>query len=130
MVLQMGTIFPALGNAVFGFRPIIIGYLHQVFLGMVTFYILARYIEMNALPTQRPFTRFALLFFAAMIVIHQVILLINGVQLLSGSGHPIYGWLVWGAALGLLSGAIMLFCARLFNKGQIEFQDRENLRTE
>jgi hypothetical protein len=116
MILQTGTIFPALGNAVFGFRPIIIGYLHQVFLGMVTFYILARYIEMNALPTRQPFTRFALLFFASMIVIHQVILLVNGLQLLSGSGNPVYGWLVWGAALGLLSGALLLFIARVIRE--------------
>jgi hypothetical protein len=116
MLLQTGTIFPALGNAVFGFRPIIIGYLHQVFLGMVTFYILSRYIELGVLPPRHNFTRFALLYFAAMIVIHQVILLVNGLQLLSGSGHPIYGWLVWAAALGLLSGAGMLYISRLVRK--------------
>src|SRR5689334_3082036 len=39
MLLQMGTIIPALGNAVFGYRPIIIGFLHLVFLGFVSFYI-------------------------------------------------------------------------------------------
>src|SRR5690606_9804533 len=35
MLLQTGTIFPDLGNAVFGYRPIIIGFLHLVFLGLV-----------------------------------------------------------------------------------------------
>ena len=117
MLLQTGTIFPTLGNAVFGFRPIIIGYLHQVFLGMVTFYILSKFIEMGKLPTRDPFTRFALLFFATMIVLHQVILLVNGLQLLAGSGDPIYGWLVWGAALGLMTGALLLYFSRLFRPG-------------
>jgi hypothetical protein len=119
MLLQTGTIFPVLGNAVFGFRPIIIGYLHQVFLGMVTFYILSRFIEMEKLPTSHSFTRFALLFFATMIVAHQVILLVNGLQLLAGSGDPVYGWLVWGAALGLMTGALLLYFSRLFRSGSL-----------
>jgi hypothetical protein len=33
MTLNVGTIFPQLGNAVYGFMPIIIGFLHLVFLG-------------------------------------------------------------------------------------------------
>jgi hypothetical protein len=112
MVLQTGTIFPDLGNAVFGFRPVIIGYLHLIFLGMLSFYLLSLYVEDGFLPESKAFVRFSLVYFSAMIILHELILLVNGVQLLRGKPHPVYGWLVWYAALGLLTGGILLALSR------------------
>jgi hypothetical protein len=45
MVLQSLTIFAGVGNAVFGDRPVIIGFLHLVFLGFVSPFILAYYTQ-------------------------------------------------------------------------------------
>lgn len=40
VVLQLGSVIPTLGKIVFGYRSIIIGYLHLVFLGVVTLFAL------------------------------------------------------------------------------------------
>lgn len=108
MVLQTGTIVPSLGNAVFGFRPVIIGFLHLVFLGLVTFYILSRYVEDGFISMQRPFARFALIFFSAAIFFHEAVLLVDGIGLLFRKTNPIYGWLLWVAAILLFTGALLL----------------------
>ncbi len=112
MVMQTGTIFPALGNAVFGFRPIIIGFLHLVFLGLITFYILSRYIDDGFLSMGNRYTKFAVIYFSTAIIVHEVILLVNGVGLLMKKTDPIYGWLMWIAALTLFTSAILMVIGR------------------
>ncbi len=41
LLLQLGSTIPSLSNWAFGFRPIVIGYLHLVFLGIFSIFILA-----------------------------------------------------------------------------------------
>lgn len=115
-ILQTGTILPGLGNAVFGLRPIIIGFLHLVFLGLSTFYILSNYIMAGAFNVQKGFVRFAILFFASAVIIQETILLIQGIGLLMGFAHPIYNWLLWFAALGLMSGSFLMIISLTFEK--------------
>jgi hypothetical protein len=111
MVLQTGTIIPELGHAVFGYRPIIIGFLHMVFLGLASFFILARYMEHGVLGPGRPLSRLALGWFAGFVLLQEVVLLVQGLFLLSGSNHWSYAWLLWMAAIGLFVGAVLLFVA-------------------
>jgi hypothetical protein len=113
MVLQTGTIIPGLGNAVFGYRPIIIGFLHLVFLGLVTFFILCRYIENSFLLVRLGFVRMALIVFSAGIILNEAILMIQGLQLLSGSTLTIYAWLLWIVAIILFIGSVLILIARL-----------------
>ena len=40
LLLQLGSTIPSLSNLAFGFRPIVIGYLHLVLLGVITLFIL------------------------------------------------------------------------------------------
>src|SRR5690606_22196295 len=39
VVLQVGSVVPSLNNLAFGYRPIVIGYLHLVFLGVITLFL-------------------------------------------------------------------------------------------
>lgn len=116
-VLQTGTIIPELGHAVFGYRPIIIGFLHLVFLGLVTFYILSVLIESKHISIKPP-SRNAVIYFSAAIIINELILLVNGMGLLFKITHPIYGWLLWIASILLFTGTIWLVITRvgLFKK--------------
>ncbi|OQP57265.1 hypothetical protein A3860_11970 [Niastella vici] len=112
-LLQTGTLFPGLGNAVFGLRPVIIGFLHLVFLGLCTFYILSNYISTGAFTIEKRFVRSAIFVFAGAVIFQETILLIQGVGLLLGNASPIYNWLLWLAAIGLFVGSFMLVVARL-----------------
>lgn len=113
MLLQTGTSIPSLGQAVFAYRPIIIGFLHLVFLGLVTLYCLAEFLLSGELLIESKFTRRAVIFFASAIIINETVLLIDGIGLMLNYGHPIYGWLLWIASILLFSGSIFLLAARL-----------------
>jgi hypothetical protein len=116
MILQTGTIVPWLGNAVFGYRPIIIGFLHLVFLGLVTFYILSYFLEKNILSLQLGISKFAVVYFTVAVIFNETILLIDGVGRLFKTTNPIYDRLLWIASIGLFSGAIFLIIARIKSK--------------
>jgi hypothetical protein len=113
MLLQTGTIIPSLRNAVFGYRPIIIGFLHLVFLGFVTFFILSDFLVAGIFAPQKRFSTTAIIFFATAIIINETILLINGLGLMLYSTNSSYPWLLWGVAILLLIGAILMLIARL-----------------
>jgi hypothetical protein len=114
-MLQMGTIFPDLGNAVFGLRPIIIGFLHLVFLGLITFYILSNYIEAGIFAIQHGFVRLAILAFTVAVIAQEIVLMIQGTGLLLGNANPIYNWLLWVIGFFLFAGATLIFIARIIS---------------
>jgi hypothetical protein len=113
MLLQMGTVIPALGNAVFGYRPIIIGFLHMVFLGFVSFYIFSNFLETGLFVKAKKISTAAISFFAISVILNETILLIEGVGLMFSSTNPLYPWLLWIASILLASGALWVLFARL-----------------
>lgn len=115
-LLQMGTIVPDLGNTIFGYRPIIIGFLHLVFLGFVSFYLLSRHIDEGIFNRQSPFAKGALSLFAFGIIAQEVVLMIQGIGLLTGSAPHIYHWMLWGLSLLLFLGALLIAAAGLSNR--------------
>jgi hypothetical protein len=119
ILLQSGTIIPSLRDAVFGYRPIIIGFLHLVFLGLVTFYILSDFLLMGVFDLAKRFSVFAIIFFSAAIFINETVLLVNGIGLMFYSTSPIYPWLLWVAAILLLTGAILMLIAALRNYNSV-----------
>lgn len=116
MFLQMGIIIPDLGNAVYGYRPIIIGFLHLIFLGLVSFFILSMYMEKGMFVLTDPFARGAMKLFAAAVFLNEGVLMVQGVGLMLGFNNMIYGWLLWVAAILLFAGAAMIFAARIKGK--------------
>jgi hypothetical protein len=107
-VLQMGTIFPGLGNAVFGLRPIIIGFLHLVFLGLATFYILYTYIGYGAFNIQNRLTKYSITIFVIAVILQEVVLMLQGLGLLFGSANPVYNNILWAISVLLFAGAVLI----------------------
>jgi hypothetical protein len=110
-VLQIGTIFPGLGTAVFGLRPIIIGFLHLVFLGLASFYILYHYIEAGVFYMRNNFSKIAIIFFVIAVVLQEFVLMFQGLGLLLGNANPIYNYLLWFASILLFTGATLISIA-------------------
>ena len=111
MLLQMGTVIPALGNAVFGYRPIIIGFLHLVFLGFVSFYIFSNFLESGVFPDAK-ISRVAISCFLAAVILNETILLIDGVGLMFHSTNSSYPWLLWGASIFLVVSTLLILVSR------------------
>ena len=105
--LQMGTIYPPLGHAVFGLRPIIIGFLHLIFLGLCTFFLLAYFLETGIFSRQYRFAKVGVGIFAAAVIAQETILLVQGIGLLLRNANPVYNWYLWIAAIFLFLGALL-----------------------
>ena len=111
MFFQMGTIIPGLDTAVYANRPLIIGFLHMVFLGLVTFYVLYHLMQNNLLDLNSLFTRFSLSIFGIGIVANVSILMFQGLGILLKITSTIFPILLWLAAIILFIGALMLVVA-------------------
>jgi hypothetical protein len=113
MFLQSFTVFPAVGNAVFGDRPVIIGFLHLVFLGFVSPFILAYYVQKNLLNNHIKITGYALIIFIAGILFNEITLMMQGLGAMFLKSSYLFSWLLWAISIWLVIGAILIFTARI-----------------
>ena len=108
--LNAGILYEPLGTLVFGNRAVIIGFLHLVFLGFVSLFLLGYFVEEGLVPRTR--TALAgIWIFTAGVAMNEVLLGAQGLGgMLSWSSH-FFPWALWTAAITLLLGAAVLFSA-------------------
>jgi hypothetical protein len=112
MILNVGTIFPQLGNAVYGDRPIIIGFLHLVFLGFLSFYLLASLVQDHYFTKNNKIIGLPLLVFSFGIIANEILLMLQGLGILFKTNSSIYQWLLWIASIILFLGAAFIIISR------------------
>ncbi len=113
MFLQSFTIFSTVGNAVFGDRPVIIGFLHLVFLGFVSPFILAYYVQKNLLNIKIKLTGYGLIIFMLGVVCNEITLMLQGLGAMFLKSSYLFSWLLWAISIWLMTGAILIFTARI-----------------
>lgn len=106
--LQVGSLIPSVGKLAFGFRGIIIAYLHLVLLGIVSMYLLTHLRMDTTLRTNRLFAS-SLLFFGAGVYVQEIMLGIQGVASFSYTLIPHAHAILFLIAVWLFIGAGMLF---------------------
>lgn len=78
ILLQLGSTVPSLSDLAFGFRPIVIGYLHLVLLGVITLFILGYCLYIQ--PTIfRKINIKGIALFAFGVVLNEVLLMLQGI---------------------------------------------------
>ncbi len=112
-ILQVGTIIPSLANEVYGARPVIIGFLHLVFLGFVTFFIHAVVIKKGYFTKNGKLITYPFYVFATGVIANEGILMLQGLGILFKTNSHTYQWFLWGAAIVLFVGACLIAFARL-----------------
>jgi hypothetical protein len=113
MALNVGTIFPTLGNAIYGNRPVIIGFLHLVFLGFVSFFILSSLVENNFFKRKNKQIEFPFFLFGFGIIANESLLMLQGLEILFKTNSSLYSWLLWGVSIILLLGALSIMLSYL-----------------
>jgi hypothetical protein len=108
MILAIGTIYSPLGNAVYGARPVIIGFLHLVFLAFVSFYILSNCIQDGFFTRKEKVMAIPFYIFGLGVVMNEVFLMIQGLEILLRTYNPVYNWILWYGAILLFAGAVAL----------------------
>ena len=107
LLLQAGSVIPSLSQLAFGFRPVIIGYLHLVLLGIITLFIIAYCVAFKLIPVNRT-TRAGIIVFVSGIIINEALLMIQGIANMDYSPVPFINPSLFVAALILFSGAFVL----------------------
>jgi hypothetical protein len=116
MILQSLTIIRSVGNAVFGNRPVIIGFLHLVFLAFVTPFILGWLARGRILSLKIKLTLDALNLFMLSAIGNEGLLMLQGVGAMFLKGGYLFSWFLWVVSIGLLSGAVLTFIACIRSK--------------
>jgi hypothetical protein len=125
MVLNIGTIFPQLGNAIYGNRPVIIGFLHLVFLGFVSFYILSSLIESGVFLKKGKLIRLPFFIFGFGIIANEVLLMLQGLEILYKTNSMWYSWLLWFNSMVLFCGALLVVRAYYFCSSEAVINKKE-----
>lgn len=112
LLLQSGSIHPELSQLSYGFRPIIIGYLHLVLLAVTSIFMIGYIISLELIPLTRLLLT-GVFTFVAGIIINELLLMVQGVAALSYTAIPYINEYLLIAALILLSGTGMMVYSRL-----------------
>lgn len=101
--LQLGSTIPSLSQLAFGFRPIVVAYLHLVLLGVITLFLLGYVFAATRLPV-RKLTLYGVTIFTAGIFLNEAVLMIQGVASFSYTVIPYTNELLLGIALLMFTG--------------------------
>lgn len=117
IILQLGSIYPPLGKIAFGFRPIIIGYLHLVLLGVITIFLLG-FIVSNKYIILNKKSSFGIATFVCGIILNEGLLLNQGIFAMKYENVPYINEFLLSAAIVMFFG-ISLMTLNQFKKNNI-----------
>ena len=107
VLLQAGSTVPAISKFAFGFRPIVIAYLHLVLLAFTTVFLIV-YAYMNKLIVETKMAQLGLIIFVIGIFLNEIILGVQGIFSISYTMVPFANEILFLLALIMLSGLILL----------------------
>lgn len=105
--LQLGSTYPPISQLAFGFHPIVIGYLHLVFLCIITVFILA-YLMSEKLITMSKMTYLGTIAFVSGVFINEVLLMIQGVYAIANNSIPHINAFLFIAAIIMFIGVFLI----------------------
>ncbi len=107
LLLQAASAIPSLSYLTYGFRPIVIGYLHLVLLGVVSLFITSYSIAYNYFQLTK-IKKAGVVIFVAGIIINEIFLLVQGIADLNYTSIPYMNEALLGAAFILFFGLIFM----------------------
>lgn len=111
--LQSLTFIGSVNVLVFGNRPMIMGFLHMVFLGFVTLFLVTYFAQKKLINIQHKFSRFAFALFTFAILLNEILLMLQGLGNMLIAGSPLFSCYLWIAAIFLLLGTLLIAIARI-----------------
>ncbi len=107
LCLQLGSTYPSLSQLAFGFRPIVIGYLHLVLLGVITIFLVG-YILLISKHNYHKKVFLGVRIFVAGIIINETLLMTQGVAALDYIIVPKIDMMLFTAALIMCLGILYI----------------------
>ena len=119
LLLQSGSVHPELSQLSYGFRPIIIGYLHLVLLAVTSIFIIGYIISLELIQVNKMLITGVFIFVAG-VIINELLLMVQGIAGLTYNIVPYINLLLLMASgiLFLGIGMMLISCFTVFaNKG-------------
>ena len=107
LLLQVGSTIPFLSKLAFGFRPVVIGYLHLMFLGVISLFIIG-FCKMNQFIITRRMGNTGIIIFVSGIILNEIFLMIQGLSYMNYISVPYINEFLLGAAICMLLGVSLL----------------------
>ncbi|TPE44064.1 hypothetical protein [Pontibacter mangrovi] len=116
-LMQFSTAFPYMANLAYNIRHFIIGYLHLVLIGFVSFFILAWLAQQGWLSLRQRFSRCGISLFILAFVGSEALLFGQGLFYWLGLGAiPGYNELLFGISVFLPVGILLFFAAQIWHR--------------
>jgi hypothetical protein len=107
IVLQTFSIIPFFSNYAFGFRPIVIGYLHLSFLGIISFFIIG-YINQVLSEKNRQISRIGVFLFVTGVLVQEITLMLQGMEAINFEPVPYANMILFYSAIAMGTGLIWI----------------------
>ena len=107
IILQMLSVVPYLSHFAFGFRPVVIGYLHLSFLGIISLFILG-YINEIAVPGKHHVTAGGTTLFVIGFLVQEIVLMLQGLEAMEIEPLPFANLILFGSAILMGIGLIWI----------------------
>lgn len=112
LLLQLGSTIPVISKLAFGFRPVVIAYLHLVLLAIITLFLLF-YVYAQKLFSYSRHAFTAIVIFTIGVLLNEIVLAVQGIAAFTYTVVPFVNEVLFGVALILLIGAGLLFFSSL-----------------
>lgn len=117
VLLQLGSTVPAISKFAFGFRPIVIAYLHLVLLAFTTVFLIV-YTYLNNLIDDSKYLKIGLIIFVIGIVFNELLLAIQGVFSITYTKVPLANELLFVASI-IIFTSLLIINISLFNQRKL-----------
>ena len=118
ILLQLGSTIPEVSKLAFGFRPVVIAYLHLVLLAVISLFLLFYIYASKMFPDSQRILRW-LLVFSTGVLLNEIVLAIQGTAAFTYTVIPYVNEALFGVAVILVTGIGLLAYFSLRSKENV-----------
>ncbi len=107
LLLQLGSTIPTLSKLAFGFRPVVIGYLHLTFLGVISLFIIG-FCKLHKLILTTKAANRGITIFVAGVILNELLLMIQGLSYMNYVSVRYINEMLLGASIVMFCGIFLL----------------------
>lgn len=107
LLLQLGSTIPSLSQLAFGFRPIVVAYLHLVLLGVISLFLIGYSLSLGVFRL-RKLLYSGIWIFTTGVILNEVVLMLQGVAGFSYDSIPCSNEMLFGITLMMFSGLFLM----------------------
>ncbi|QEC45800.1 hypothetical protein [Pseudobacter ginsenosidimutans] len=114
-IMQSLSVFPDLSYLAFGYRPVVIGYLHLILLGFITLFLLGFLLLQQYISSISSRPVIGIGCFVTGVVLNEFFLFVQALASIGGTHFSMAVWFLLFAALLMLCGISLLYISQLNN---------------